>query len=165
MPAAGGIGSATPKGSTDFARWLRLEWLCARGSARGLKQWCSVMPPIPQRAPAVSCPFGRSSWVSKQISLAYSLCTLSVAIYSLYSKVGKYALDPSTVSLTTALGVEFPWIPCLCLSYWYPCGPSLYSSHSISSQVVFKKDYSRDFTGGPVANTLHSQCRGPGFNP
>ena len=23
----------------------------------------------------------------------------------------------------------------------------------------------RDFPGGPVAKTLHSQCRGPGFNP
>ena len=22
-----------------------------------------------------------------------------------------------------------------------------------------------DFPGGPVAKTLHSQCRGPGFNP
>ena len=22
-----------------------------------------------------------------------------------------------------------------------------------------------DFTGGPIERTLHSQCRGPGFNP
>ena len=26
------------------------------------------------------------------------------------------------------------------------------------------KNY-RDFPGGPVAKTPHSQCRGPGFNP
>ena len=25
--------------------------------------------------------------------------------------------------------------------------------------------YTRDVHGGPVAKTLHSQCRGPGFDP
>ena len=29
----------------------------------------------------------------------------------------------------------------------------------------FKTDGIRDFPGGPVAKTLHSQCRGPRFNP
>ena len=34
-------------------------------------------------------------------------------------------------------------------------------------KVVFKigGNRGRDFPGGPVAKTLSSQCRGPGFNP
>ena len=28
-----------------------------------------------------------------------------------------------------------------------------------------KKEQYRDFPGDPVAKTLHSQCREPGFNP
>ena len=30
---------------------------------------------------------------------------------------------------------------------------------------VSQKGNSRDFPGGPVAKTPHSQCSGPGFNP
>ena len=32
---------------------------------------------------------------------------------------------------------------------------------------IFKLDiiHIRDFPGGPVGKTLHSQCRGPGVNP
>ena len=29
----------------------------------------------------------------------------------------------------------------------------------------FKRTWTQDFPGGSVAKTLHSQCRGPGFNP
>ena len=30
---------------------------------------------------------------------------------------------------------------------------------------VSQKEKDRDFSGGPVAKTLRSQCRGPGFDP
>ena len=31
--------------------------------------------------------------------------------------------------------------------------------------AVIRNCNNRDFLGGPVAKTLHSQCRGPEFNP
>ena len=34
-----------------------------------------------------------------------------------------------------------------------------------SSPVCISKTKNWDFPGGPGAKTLHSQCRGPGFNP
>ena len=30
---------------------------------------------------------------------------------------------------------------------------------------VIKKERNSDFSSGPVAKTLHTQCRGPGFDP
>ena len=30
---------------------------------------------------------------------------------------------------------------------------------------TYLKSWGRDFSSGPVAKILHSQCRGPGFNP
>ena len=30
---------------------------------------------------------------------------------------------------------------------------------------VIKKERNSDFPSGPVAKTLHTQCRGPGFDP
>ena len=39
-------------------------------------------------------------------------------------------------------------------------------SHDPQSLMVWglKKSWVKDFPGGPVAKTLHSQCRGPGFS-
>ena len=43
--------------------------------------------------------------------------------------------------------------------------PSLYSNTIKSPGCIKKYRVVWDFSGGPVANTLHSQCRRPGFNP
>ena len=34
-----------------------------------------------------------------------------------------------------------------------------------SKKSINSKKRKRDFPGGPKTKTLHSQCRGPGFNP
>ena len=31
--------------------------------------------------------------------------------------------------------------------------------------ILNKNHFDRDFPGGPAVKTLHSQCRGPGFDP
>ena len=41
--------------------------------------------------------------------------------------------------------------------------PSWGQIKTLTNQV--KNLISRDFPGGPVTRTLHSQCRGPGFDP
>ena len=36
---------------------------------------------------------------------------------------------------------------------------------SIRNKQIKLRKHNGDFPGGPVAKTLHSQCRGPGLNP
>ena len=38
-------------------------------------------------------------------------------------------------------------------------------NHKEIREVQAKTGSVRDFPGGPLAKTPHSQCRGPGFNP
>ena len=42
----------------------------------------------------------------------------------------------------------------------------IYGTELLTSLLVqVKKPVPRDFPGGPVVKTLHSQCRGPRFDP
>ena len=58
----------------------------------------------------------------------------------------------------------FPALLQLYITWWLNSG-QLIENRMLCDKMLLKKVGAQNFHGGPVPRTLHSQCRGPRFNP
>ena len=106
-----------------------------------------------------------SPWALKSPTSSHAILFLSVCVVATWFSFS--SSNTPSLFISGPLHLLFPLAQII---------TSLVSSHlsSFSWNITFQrtlpttpseKALIRDFPGGPVARTLSSQCRGPGFNP